>query len=101
MALRPLVQAGVQLLPSPVTYRVVHLPFVFLRKAPAVDAEILSMLEGGSTLAVDATRCGWVRTVARYPSLLKPAAGEQKGWALVDGASVGLGALLAPVEGSA
>ena len=42
-------------------------------------------------------RVGPVQRVKLY----KDAAGEQKGWALVDGASVGLGTLLAPVEGRA
>ena len=69
----------------------------------STDAEVLSMLDVGACVSVDAVCRGWVRTAARTATLpcaralpdSKPRAG---GWVLVDGASLGLGALLEPVS---
>ncbi len=44
------------------------------------------MLPGGAKLTADAEMDGWVR--------LEKAVGARRGWALVDGAEVGLGLLL-------
>ena len=81
-----------QVLPAPVGYKVVHEPYVFVRRAPATDAEILNALPTGTRFEVDVLRRGWVRTARA----MRPLQGGplRRGWALVDGASVGLGALL-------
>ena len=88
-----------RLLAAPTAYRVVHAPFVFVRAAPSTDAEVLSMLDVGACVSVDAVCRGWVRTAtlpcARALPDSKPRAG---GWVLVDGAPLGLGALLEPVS---
>ena len=88
-----------RLLAAPTAYRVAHAPFVFVRAAPSTDAEVLSMLDVGACVSVDALCRGWVRTAtlpcARALPDSKPRAG---GWVLVDGASLGLGALLEPVS---
>lgn len=86
------VDAEMELLPATVTYRVVHAPFVFLRKAPSVDAGVLTVLQLGSSVVVDGLRRGWARTAAPHAPLTGGA--PQRGWALLDGASVGLGVLL-------
>ena len=74
------------------SYKVVHSPIVFVRAAPAIDAEILTMMPAGMSFTVDARRGGWVRTAQS----INPIGGGKRaqGWALVDGSSVGLGALL-------
>ena len=78
--------------PVEVSYKVVHSPIVFVRRAPAIDAEILTMMPAGMSFTVDARRGGWVRTAQS----INPIGGGKRaqGWALVDGSSVGLGALL-------
>ena len=53
-----------RLLAAPTAYRVVHAPFVFVRAAPSTDAEVLSMLDVGACVSVDAVCRGWVRTGA-------------------------------------
>ena len=55
---------------------------------------ILSVLQAGQTIQVDAVRKGWVRTSAAWAPIMGGGP-KQRGWALVDGASVGLGKLLA------
>ena len=65
-----------------------------MRKAPAVDAEILTMMNTGTTFEVDALRNGWVRTAKKYTALMGGERSSQRGWALIDGANLGLGALL-------
>jgi hypothetical protein len=81
-----------QVLATTVRYRIMHGPIVFVRRAPAVDAEILNALPKGMELEMDAARAGWVRTARAMAPLTGGAA--QRGWMLVDGASVGLGRLL-------
>lgn len=90
--------AAAHALPLGATYRVVHAPFVFLRTAPATDAQVHAILPAGTTFEVDALRHGWVRTAAPSP----PVAGgaPRQAWALVDGAEVGLGVLLEPAGGA-
>jgi len=68
---------------------VAHAPFVFLRAAPSTKAEVLSLAAAGQLLDVDAERDGWLRTAA-------PVRDGRRGWALVDGAQLGLGRLLEP-----
>lgn len=83
-----LAQSGVRKLPAAVTYRVVRSPFVFIRAAPSTEAEVLGMAPVGTCVVADAERSGWLRTA--------PQPGLQGGWALIDGASLGLGVLLQP-----
>lgn len=88
-----------QLLPTPVAYRVVHSPFIFLRKAPAVDAEVLTVLQTGQTFEVDAVRNGWARTAKKHAMLTgQPGGAAHIGWGLLHGGSLGLGTLLAPLD---
>ena len=79
-------------LPRGVTYRVLHSPFVFLRAAPSTDAAVHSMLPCGLTLEVDTLRNGWVRTAEPFGCLR--GGPSRRAWALIDGTSLGLGALL-------
>ena len=75
-----------------VSYRVVHAPLVFVRRAPATDAEVLATLPTGTAFEADAMRNGWVRIARDIVPLTGGAA--RRGWALVDGAKIGLGTLL-------
>ena len=89
-----------ELMAQPTAYRVLHSPFIFVRTAPARDAEILSVLMTNTTFVVDARRCGWVRTanpVTPIPSGAGADGRPRRGWALIDGAEVGLGLLLEQV----
>ena len=83
-----LAQSGVRELPAAVAYRVVRSPFVFIRAAPSTEAEVVGMAPVGTCVVADAERSGWVRTA--------PQPGLQGGWALIDGAPLGLGMLLKP-----
>lgn len=83
-------------LPGRATYCVVHSPFVFLRAAPATDAAVHNILQVGATLEVDAMRYGWVRTASPCSQITGGA--PKQAWALIDGASLGLGLLLERVR---
>ena len=83
---------AIELLPEVAAFRVVHSPYVFLRAAPAVDAQVYSIVMGGTALRVDAIRKGWVRTATCLQPL--PGGEPRQAWALVDGATLGLGTLL-------
>jgi glycosyltransferase involved in cell wall biosynthesis len=86
---------ALELLPAGVTYRVVHTPFVFIRKAPSTDAEVLNMAPTGTVVEGDAVRRGWLRVTTPIQPL---GGGDRRGgWVLLDGASVGLGVLLVRV----
>jgi len=80
------------------TYRVVHAPFIFLRAAPARDAEVMSVLTTAMEFEADALRCGWVRTAKPVAPMADKEAKPRKAWALIDGAEAGLGQLLKRVS---
>ena len=85
-----------EVLSTPMDYRVVHKPMVFVRTAPATDASVLSALPTGTRFSVDVVRRGWVRVAVP----IEPMGGGKahRGWALIDGsterATAGIGALL-------
>uniref|UniRef100_A0A7S4AYP3 Uncharacterized protein n=1 Tax=Chrysotila carterae TaxID=13221 RepID=A0A7S4AYP3_CHRCT len=76
---------------SPACYRVLHRPYVLLRAAPSVMAEVLSIAPHGQSLYCDAELNGWVRLSA---TALEGHGAIRRMWALVDGAALGLGLLL-------
>ena len=75
-----------------VAYRVVHAPFIYLRGAPDTQAPMVAIAVAGEVLQMSAERDGWLCTARPV------AGGGECGWALRDGAPLGLGMLLEACE---
>lgn len=75
---------------TPVTYRTVHGPWVYIRSHPSTEAPMLGCLRQGRTVEIGASQDGWLRTASPFSK------GEY-GWALEDGAPINLGVLLRPL----
>ena len=75
-----------------VAYRVVHAPFIYLRGAPDTQAPMVAIAVAGEVLQMSAERDGWLCTACPV------AGGGERGWALRDGAPLGLGMLLEACE---
>ena len=76
-----------------VAYRVVHAPFIYLRGAPDTQAPMVAIAVAGEVLQMSAERDGWLCTARPV------AGGGERGWALRDGAPLGLSMLLEACEG--
>ena len=81
-------EAAARSFDAAVAYRVVHAPFVYLRGAPDTQAPMVAIAVAGEVLHMSAERDGWLCTVRPV------AGGGERGWALRDGAPLGLGMLL-------
>ena len=75
-------------LDAAIAYRVVHTPFIYLRAAPDTQAPMLAIAVAGEVLQMSAECDGWLCTARPV------AGGGERGWALRDGAPLGLGMLL-------
>lgn len=74
-------------LDPPVAYKVVNKPFVYVRAKPSTLSEPIGILRAGDVLTAGAEHDGWVCTA-------EPFERGKYGWTLIDGAQLGLGALL-------
>ena len=75
--------------PHPREYVVVNRPWVYLREQPTTDAGMLAIRRPGTVVTFSAELDGWLRTAETVSK-------GRHGWALEDGAKLGLGVLLVP-----
>ena len=78
----------------PITYEVVHKPFVFVRDRSSTLGSQLGFMRKGDLFVAGIEHDGWVRTA-------EPFIKGSYGWTLVHGGRLGLGQLLQKKQGPA
>lgn len=90
--------------PECMQWRVVHRPFIVVRDTPGLSGLVIGQLPANVVIDVDGEQGGWLRIAAHcdWQSLVpsRPAyiRNHTPAWVLINGASLGLGELLQPLQ---